>query len=334
MEIDYCIYKNVLVTGGCGFIGSNFLNYMVRKYPEVNFYNVDCLMYCSNLNNISLDVQSSLNYKFFNMKLQEKEALLYLLKTYQIDCVVHFAAQSHVDNSFIDSLVFTDDNVVATHILLECCKQAQENNWINLQKFIHISTDEVYGDSSLNTPECKTELSNLNPTNPYAASKAAAEMICRSYYYSYNLPLIITRSNNVYGPNQYPDKVIPKFITSLIKNEKCTIHGNGDQLRSFIHVYDKVTAIDILLQRGAIGEIYNISSTDEFSVNGIADLLITFIKTENISNWKVNITDRVFNDTRYLISSKKLESLGWYKSISFIDGIRDLINSYFEPNVS
>lgn len=292
-------------------------------------------MYCSNLNNIIQEVQTSPTYKFFNMRLQDKEKLLYIFNTYKIDCVVHFAAQSHVDNSFVNSLIFTDDNILATHILLECCKYAQENNWINLKKFIHISTDEVYGDSSLNIPECKTELSTLNPTNPYSASKAAAEMICKSYYYSYNFPLIISRSNNVYGPNQYHDKLIPKFITSLLNNSQCTIHGNGDHLRSFVHVYDKVRAIELILCNGIIGEIYNISSNDEYSVNQIADILIGIIKgTADTSLWKTNIQDRVFNDTRYLISSNKLESMGWYRTIPFIDGLNDLINIYIQNNVS
>lgn len=172
MEVDEdMFYKNILVTGGCGFIGSNFLNFMVRKYPLVNFYNVDCLMYCANINNVAIDVQNSTNYKFFNTRLQERDTILQILKTFNIDCVVNFAAQSHVDNSFVNSLSFTDDNIVATHILLECCRFAQENNWINLSKFIHISTDEVYGESLNSIP--KTESSNLNPTNPYSASKAA-----------------------------------------------------------------------------------------------------------------------------------------------------------------
>lgn len=330
MDLDLFPYKNILVTGGCGFIGSNFINYMVKKYPMTNFYNVDCLTYCANVTNIEEPVRNASNYKFYNTKLQNTTVILDILRQYSVDCVVHFAAQSHVDISFVDALLFTEDNIVATHMLLESCKYAQEHKWIDLKRFIHISTDEVYGDSSLNIPECKIETSILNPTNPYAASKAAAEMICKSYYYSYNLPLIITRSNNVYGKNQYHDKLVPKFITLLLNNEKCTIHGHGNYLRSFVHVYDKVSAIELLLLNGVVGETYNIASDDEYTVNQIAEILIRLIKGEHalVDYWKVNIGDRVFNDTRYHISCDKLKALGWTPKVNFLEGLLDTINFY------
>jgi dTDP-glucose 4,6-dehydratase len=280
-----------------------------------------------------------LNYKFIYGKLQNKLFLLEFIQKHNIDCIVHFAAQSHVDTSFSDSLVFTDDNVIATHILLECCKLAQQQGTNTIKKFIHISTDEVYGDSTLTSGKsnefnevCKTEDSPLNPTNPYAATKAAAEMLCVAYYYSFKLPIIITRGNNVYGPCQYKEKLIPKFIHLLLNDEKCTIHGNGAYLRSFIHTYDVCTAIETILWRGCIGETYNIGSDDEYTVNQIADILINAIKSPTDSNalqsWKEFVQDRVFNDTRYLISCDKLRCLGWSQSVPFCNGIMSTIEWY------
>ncbi len=316
--------KNVLVTGGCGFIGSHFLNYMVMNYPNINFYNIDSLNYCADINNVI--VQHCDNYHFTCAKLQNQATILDFIVTNNIECVVHFAAQSHVDNSFNDSLVFTDDNIVATHVLLECCRLAQEQYNIQIQRFIHISTDEVYGETST----CKTENCLLNPTNPYAATKAAAEMICKSYFHSHKLPVIITRSNNVYGPRQYKEKLIPKFISLLLNNKKCTIHGDGEYKRSFLHVHDVCTAIEIILLHGQVGETYNIGSNEEYTVNQIADIIIKFLKpNSNPEHCKEHVQDRLFNDTRYLISSEKLRSLGWKQTIPFLNqGIESTIRWY------
>lgn len=321
-------YKNILVTGGCGFIGSNFLNYMVPLYPYINFYNIDCLNYCSDINNIDQSVKYHHNYKFFHRKLQDKEFLLTIFHNFNIDCIVHFAAQSHVDNSFSNALLFTDDNILSTHILLECCRLKPQ-----IKKFIHISTDEVYGDSTLGTDlnHCKTENSILNPTNPYAATKAASEMLSTSYFHSFNIPVIITRCNNVYGPCQYEEKLIPKFIHHLINNQHCTMHGDGQYLRSFLHTFDLCSAIQLLLSKGSVGEIYNIGSDDEFTVNQIADLLVSFLKPNDYpSNWKKYGYTRVYNDTRYLISSDKIKSLGWTQTIDFKTGILDTIKWYVD----
>jgi dTDP-glucose 4,6-dehydratase/UDP-glucose 4,6-dehydratase len=299
---------------------------MVPRYPNANFFNYDSLNYCANLKNV--DVGYYPNYKFIFGKLQDKEALLKFMQSHQIDCVVHFAAQSHVDTSFNESLVFTDDNIFATHVLLECCRLCGP---FQIKRFIHISTDEVYGDSTIGNPECKTESSKLHPTNPYAATKAAAEMLCISYLYSFGIPIIITRSNNVYGPGQYKEKLIPKFITLLLENQKCTIHGNGEFLRSFIHTYDLCTAIEVLLFTGVIGETYNIGSSDEYTVNQIADTLIYHLKnTSQVEDWKVHVEDRVFNDTRYLISSDKLKALGWNQTVPFNEGLQNTIRWYME----
>ena len=311
---------NILVTGGCGFIGSNFINYMVKKYPDYKFINIDILHYCASLDNIN--VNNYQNYKFVKGNINDYNLIVYLLKSEKIDTIVHFAAQSHVDNSFLESLKYTEDNIKGTHTLLEAVK----NNDKNI-KFIHISTDEVYGESNLDEL-AKTEKDILCPTNPYAASKAAAEMLVNSYIHSFNLKCIITRGNNVFGPNQYPEKLIPKFIKQLNENKKCTIHGKGRALRTFIHVDDVSKAVETILQKGKIGEVYNIGSEpeNELSVLQVTKILIEIIKNEKDYSKHIEfVEDRPFNDKRYFISNEKLKELGWVQKINFLDGIKNLI---------
>jgi dTDP-glucose 4,6-dehydratase len=211
--------------------------------------------------------------------------------------------------------------------LLECCRK-----YSKIQKFIHVSTDEVYGESMNSVDEKhKTEHSILCPTNPYAATKASAELIAQSYYYSFNMPIIITRGNNVYGPNQYPEKIIPKFIKLLSEDKKVTIQGDGSNVRAFIHVADVVKAFDIILEKGIIGEIYNIGSDDneEYTVKYVAEMLIKKIKkTDNYGEYIEYITDRPFNDKRYYISNEKIKKLGWDITENFEEGIDNLITMY------
>ena len=210
---------NLLVTGGCGFIGSNFINYYMDKFPNIKIINIDALYYCASIYNISEKVRNSDNYTFIKGNLNDYDLVKDILKKNNISHVIHFAAQSHVDNSFNDSLQYTFDNVKGTHTLLEAIKN------VNLKiVLLHFSTDEVYGESNLDEDE-KTEDSILCPTNPYSASKAAAEMYVRSYMFSFGLKAIITRGNNVYGKNQYPEKLIPKFIKLLKNNKKCLWYG-------------------------------------------------------------------------------------------------------------
>ena len=299
---------NLLVTGGCGFIGSNFINYYKEKNPDVKIINFDKLDYCSEKNGINHD-------KLVIGNLKNKDLVVHILNEHNIDTVIHFAAQTHVDNSFGNSLEFTIDNILGTHTLLECCKVYNK-----IKRFIHISTDEVYGEVDINHKGC-TEKSLLNPTNPYAATKAGAEFIARSYFYSFNMPIIITRGNNVYGPRQYPEKLIPKFINQLINNKKCTIHGKGNTRRNFIYVDDVVKAIEIILQKGIINNIYNIGTNNEYSVSEIADKLITYLKpNDKIEDWMQYVTDRNFNDYRYAIKSNELYDLGWKEETNFEKG--------------
>ena len=234
--------------------------------------------------------------------------------------------QSHVQNSFDNSIEFTNDNILGTHNLLECIKN------MVIKKLIHVSTDEVYGESMLDVNEQKkTEHSILCPTNPYAATKAGAELIAQSYNHSFGMPIIITRGNNVYGPRQYPEKLIPKFIKQLKEGNKVTIQGDGSCVRAFLHAYDTAKAFQIVLEKGKIGEIYNIGCDEgmEYSVKDVASLLIQKIKGENVcvDKWIDYIEDRPFNDKRYYISNQKLKNLGWDISINFKEGIKQLISS-------
>lgn len=310
----------ILVTGGMGFIGSNFLNYMVKKYPDYIFYNLDNMYYCANYNNISEETNNSNNYKFKKGDINNMEILKNLINNFEITHIIHFAAQSHVDNSFNDSLQYTYDNVKGTHTILEAIRIYNKNI-----KFLHFSTDEVYGESNSDL-DIKSENSILCPTNPYAASKASAEMYVNSYIHSFNLNIIITRCNNVYGQNQYPEKLIPKFIKLLKENKKCTIHGDGSSIRSFIHVHDVCTAVDLIIHKGINHNIYNIGSEQEKSVLEVTKYLINIIKNDNNYNNYINfVEDRPFNDKRYFINFDKLKNLGWEQTIDFYDGINDLL---------
>jgi dTDP-glucose 4,6-dehydratase len=309
------------MTGCCGFIGSNVLNYLCKKYQDVTFVNVDKLDYCATTKNIS--VQNNSNYYFYKTNICDPNTLLEILKKHRIDTVIHFAAQTHVDNSFGNSVQFTLDNVYGTHVLLECCRE-----YGSIRRFIHISTDEVYGEVEMDEEEC-LESKILKPTNPYAATKASAEHLVFSYYHSFHLPIIITRGNNVYGQQQYPEKLIPRFIQQLKNNQKCTVHGKGRTVRNFIHVDDVSTAIETILRNGRIGEIYNIGTKNEYSVMDIAKKLIHHIKnTDNIHEHIEYVEDRPFNDLRYSVSNAKLVSLGWNESIPFEDGFKSTIDWY------
>ena len=315
--------NNVLITGGYGFIASNFLVYLVKKYPTINFYNYDCLLYCASEKNVS-EIINEPNFKTTTNHIQNKTFLLSYLMDNNIDCIMHFAAQSHVEYSFHNSLDYTNDNIYGTHILLECCRI-----YGKIAKFIHMSTDEVYGESMLNDDTKKTEDSILYPTNPYAATKAAAEMLCISYYKSFNIPIIIIRSNNIYGIKQYIDKVIPKFIMQLLKDEKCTIQGDGSCVRSFLYIDDLIQCLELIMNNGIIGEIYNIGLGEEISIIDLAKKIIKIIKnTDDYDNYITYIADRNFNDKRYYISDDKIRLLGWNNQTNFNEGLMKTIEWY------
>ena len=318
------MYKNILVTGGCGFIASNFINDYFHHNPDCKIINIDAMYYCANVENVDEQIRNSERYKFIKGNICNYDLVNEILNTHEIDCVIHFAAQSHVQNSFENALLYTKDNVLGTHTLLHCVKE-----YGKIKRFIHVSTDEVYGESLLDEDETKkTESSILCPTNPYAASKGAAELIAQSYFRSFNLPIIITRGNNVYGPNQYPEKVIPLFIKLLKEDRKLTIQGDGSNVRGFLHVSDVCNAFKLILEKGKIGEIYNIGSDEchEYSVLELSKILIRLIKeTDDYERWITYIEDRPFNDKRYYISNEKVKNLGWAIQVEFVEGLTRLL---------
>lgn len=291
--------KNLLVTGGLGFIGSNFVNYMGEKYPGLNFVIYDKCDYCARVDN----VHPRNNVKVVIANIENASDVMQAYGENKIDTIVHFAAQSHVENSFKNSIEFTKTNILGTHTLLECARV-----YGGIELFLHMSTDEVYGE--IGDGDCSTEKSLLNPTNPYAASKAGAEFIVRSYHISYKIPMLIVRGNNVYGPGQYPEKVIPTFIMQLLRGEKITVQGSGKHRRNFIHAHDLCTAIELIMLHGTNGETYNIGVNNEHRVYDVAKYLCE-IAGKDIDDVVSYQSDRTFNDYRYNLCNGKLMQLGW-----------------------
>lgn len=312
--------KNVLVTGGCGFIASNFINHFGRLHPDVNIYNLDKMDYCANEK--SIEIRDAANYRFIRGDICNTDLVMHIFSEYDIDTVVHFAAQSHVDNSFGNSMTFTKNNVMGTHNLLECARV-----YGKIEKFIHVSTDEVYGEVT----KSQAEHAMLNPTNPYAATKAAAEFIVKSYHISFGLPCIITRGNNVYGKYQYPEKLIPRFAMLLWEDEKLTIQGTGSNTRTFIHAADVARGFTAIVEKGVIGEIYNIGSREEHSVMDIAERMLKLLKPgQPLDKWITRVPDRDFNDLRYDIESTKLQELGWREEVPFDQGFEETVRWYVD----
>jgi dTDP-glucose 4,6-dehydratase len=337
-QIDY-VPKCVLITGGAGFICSHVCNHLATAYPDARFVCLDCLDYCANMKNLAPALGQP-NFKFVKGSILNVELVSYLMESFEVDAIMHFAAQSHVDRSFGNSLEFTQTNVLGTHVLLECAKR------FKVKRFIHVSTDEVYGE----IPHGRaSETSILAPTNPYACSKAAAEFMCQAYIRSFKLPIIITRGNNVFGPHQFPEKVIPKFIYRLRQNLKCCLHGDGSSKRNFLHTSDVVRAFDIILRKGRLHEIYNIGTSFEVTVREMCETLIKIIKgpDANPADWVECVEDRAFNDCRYMIDSDKLRALGWEpdtdfeklltETVKWYDDNRDwwsmdLVRTYLDPH--
>ncbi|KAL1925057.1 uncharacterized protein VTP21DRAFT_4711 [Calcarisporiella thermophila] len=317
--------RNILVTGGAGFIGSFVVRKLVLLYPEYNVVVVDKLDYCGSLNNLKM-LQGFPNFTFIKGDITSSDFMSFILKEKKIDCILHLAAQTHVDNSFGDSFEFTKNNVMGTHVMLEAAKVHR------IKRFIHVSTDEVYGEVAKHRPDC-VEDTILAPSNPYSATKAAAECLVRAYYKSFKVPIIITRSNNVYGPYQYPEKICSKFICSLIRGGKCHIHGTGANSRKYLYAADVADALDIVLHKGEVGEAYNIGASYEISNLDLARLLIKkFTYPDGTPYIEENhlefVEDRAFNDQRYSVDSSKLEQLGWKARTSFEEGLQRTIAWY------
>ncbi|KAI5799149.1 hypothetical protein DFH27DRAFT_559804 [Peziza echinospora] len=314
--------KNIMVTGGEGFIACWLVRHLVLTYPEYNIFSFDKLDYCASLNNTRV-LDAEPNFKFIHGDITQPEQVMYALGVNNIDTILHFAAQSHVDLSFGNSYQFTSTNVYGTHVLLECAKSH------GVKKFIHVSTDEVYGEVDEDGDDL-TEASILAPTNPYAASKAAAEMLVNAYWKSFKLPVIIVRSNNVYGPHQFPEKVIPKFICLLDRGSKLLVHGDGKHTRRYLYAGDAADAFDTILHKGLIGQAYNVGSTYEISNLELCSLLLKEFgyEDEDLSKFVSHTADRPFNDRRYAVDATKLGQLGWSQKTDFAEGLKQTVEWY------
>lgn len=309
---------NVLVTGGAGFIGSNFLVYMVDKYPDYNFTNLDALTYCGNLENLK-DIENKENYSFVKGDIRDKEIVDKLVK--DSDLVVNFAAESHVDRSITDPEIFIKSNVLGTQVLLNAAKE------YGVDKYLQISTDEVYG--SLGETGYFSETTPLQPNSPYSASKAGADLITRAYGETFNLPINITRCSNNYGPYQFPEKLIPLMISNALEGKDLPIYGDGKNIRDWLHVYDHCTAIDFVLHEGRLGEVYNIGGNNEKQNIEIVNLILKELgKDESLIKF---VDDRLGHDRRYAIDSTKIqEELGWKPKYTFETGIVETIKWYLD----
>ncbi|GJQ14421.1 hypothetical protein GpartN1_g6212.t1 [Galdieria partita] len=326
-DFEKLVYRPhvILVTGGAGFIGSHVVSYLLREYPEYVIINYDKLDYCASLKNLN-DIADFPNYRFVKGDILSEDLLSYVLESHSVDTVIHMAAQTHVDASFGNSLFFTKTNVLGTHTLLECCRR-----YGRVGRFIHQSTDEIYGGEY---EGMNTELTLPAPSNPYACSKAAAEFIAVGYYKSFGLPVMITRSNNVYGPRQYPDKLIPKSICLLKQGKKCFVHGDGKHRRNWLYAEDAARAIDCILHRGVVGEIYNVGSDFECcTLDVIRDLISLCGYDDGLENHIQYVRDRPYNDRRYRLDSTKLRSLGWLPLVTWKRGLQRTLEWYSSDNI-
>ena len=312
--------KNILITGGAGFIGSHVAIRLCKLYPSYNIVVYDILDYCSNLKNLD-SVNHLINFKFIKGDICNFASVQNAMTTHRIDTVLHFAAQSHVDISLTNSLKFTHTNVIGTHVLLECARQC------SLARFIHVSTDEVYG-----TTNTVADINHaLEPTNPYACSKLAAECMIKAYQKCFRMPIIITRCNNVYGPHQFLEKVIPKFIVRLLHGQTCCIHDDGSSERDFLYVSDVAEAFDRLLHSGQPGRLYNIGASQGFTVRQVAEKLIRIVRQGedlDVASYLEFVPGRILDDKRYKIDSGEMLALGWSPKVEFNDGLSRTVEWY------
>jgi dTDP-glucose 4,6-dehydratase len=324
---------NILVTGGAGFIGSNFIRYMLSKY-NYNIINLDKLTYAGNLNNLS-DIEDNVRYHFIKGDICNRELLQWVFRERNIDVIINFAAESHVDRSIEDPEVFSRTNILGTQALLDVARnywKIDPDNKYSREyktnvKYIQISTDEVYG--ALGKDGFFTEKTNLAPNSPYSASKASADMLVRAYYKTYGLPINITRCSNNYGPYQYPEKLIPLIINNALEGKPLPVYGDGKQVRDWLHVRDHCSAIDVVLHRGSIGEVYNIGGNNEKQNIEIVKLILKILgKGEELISY---VEDRLGHDRRYAIDNTKITTeLGWSPSYSFEEGIVETIQGYLK----
>jgi dTDP-glucose 4,6-dehydratase len=309
-----------LVTGGAGFIGGNFVRYFLKNYKEDQLVNLDKLTYAGNLESLK-DIEANPSYRFVKGDIEDSNFISELFRTEKFDVVINFAAESHVDRSIDNPAVFLTTNIQGTYNLLQAARET------NISRFIQISTDEVYG--SLGAEGLFTEESQIQPNSPYAASKASADLICRSFFETYSFPVLITRCCNNFGPYQFPEKLIPLFITNLMEDISVPIYGDGKNVRDWIHVEDHCSAIDAVYKNGKPGEVYNVGSWQEKTNLEITDILLKELgKTDSLKKY---VEDRLGHDRRYAIDSTKLEKeCGWKPKFNFDQAIVDSIKWYRE----
>lgn len=312
--------KTILITGGAGFIGSNFIKYMLNKYEDYKIINLDLLTYAGNLENLK-DVEDNPNYEFIKGDIADRDLVNNLFEKYKFDYVINFAAESHVDRSIEDPGIFVKTNIMGTQALLDAAKK------YGIEKYLQVSTDEVYG--ALGSTGMFTEETPLAPNSPYSASKASADLLVRAYYKTFGLPVNITRCSNNYGPYQFPEKLIPLMIANALEDKDLPIYGDGLQVRDWLHVKDHCSAIDTVLHKGKIGEVYNIGGNNEKKNIEIVKLILEKLgKPESLIKY---VKDRPGHDRRYAIDNTKITTeLGWEPSYTFEQGMEETIKWYLD----
>lgn len=318
-----------LITGGAGFIGSNYLHYVVNKYPEDEFVCLDALTYAGNYNNIK-ELEEKPNYKFVKMDIRDKEAIEKLFKEEKFDYVINFAAESHVDNSIKNPNLFAETNILGTMNLLNATKMMRDEENRPLTRYHQVSTDEVYGDLPLDKPDLLfTEQTPIHTSSPYSSSKASADLFVLAYARTFKLPVTISRCSNNYGPYQFPEKLIPVVISKALKNEPIPVYGKGENVRDWIHVHDHNIGVDLIVRNGRDGEVYNLGGHSErTNLEVVKTILKQLNKPESLITY---VTDRPGHDLRYAIDSTKSEKeLGWNRTYDFDTGMEETIKWYVD----
>ena len=315
--------KKILVTGGAGFIGANFVKYMVDKYPTYEVFNLDALTYAGNLKTCQ-DVEEKPNYRFIHGDISDRDFIFDLFEKERFEMVVNFAAESHVDRSIVDPEIFLKTNVIGTQVLMDAART------FGVVPFHQVSTDEVYGDLPLDRPDLLfTEQTPLQASSPYSASKASADLLVLSYYRTFGLPVTISRCSNNYGPYQFPEKLIPLMILKALKNEPLPVYGDGKNVRDWLHVEDHCRAIDLILHQGSVGDVYNIGGRNERTNIAVVKTILRLLqKPESLITY---IEDRPGHDLRYAIDATKIETeLGWVPTYQFETGMLQMIEWYLD----
>ncbi|HJD00400.1 MAG TPA: dTDP-glucose 4,6-dehydratase [Candidatus Dwaynia gallinarum] len=312
----------ICVAGGAGFIGSNFIHYMINKYRDIQIVCIDALTYAGNLENLEI-VRENTNFKFYRGNILDNIFLDKVFSKEDFDVVINFAAESHVDRSIKNGKIFLETNVIGTKNLMDMSLK------YNLKRYHQISTDEVYGDLEVNDAKSFSEEDILKPSSPYSVSKASADMLVMSYFRTFNLPVTISRCSNNYGPYQYPEKFIPVIITKAIKNEKIPVYGKGENIRDWIHVYDHSISIDKIIREGRIGEIYNVSSRNEIKNLDLAKKILDILdKDYSLITF---VEDRLGHDIKYSVNNEKIRNeLSFECSVEFSKGLENTVNWYLD----